>query len=337
MSRSPTSASSSSSSAILTAGGANSNSRSGSPRKFSEKIALLNKKEAEANAEFEKIIKEVEETTRAQQYDVPYQQQAQYQSLDQQYLNYYQPQDDNSQQGYHQALQISEEQQHLPTTTNLDHHQHHHHHTNTIPTTQHNVPNITIFPIEDYCEPDVYNQQQQSQNQQAFQDDSCGPRLASGGGGGFLNSHNLNGYSNSISSARSLPDIARVTEDPALMMTPTMMPSYSDRRLSTLTTNNQIAEYDNNHLYNNHHYNSQQTMPATTTTTTTTVNNNDDFNSQYNNQHSSSIRTIFEPQNSWHNSDTLNTPRMNTLSKSLDDCYNCNCCHRVRSNSYNNR
>ena len=37
----------------------------GSPRKFSEKIALLNKKEAEATAEFEKILKEVEETTRA--------------------------------------------------------------------------------------------------------------------------------------------------------------------------------------------------------------------------------------------------------------------------------
>lgn len=36
-----------------------------SPRKFSEKIALLNKKEAEHNAEFERIIKEVEETTRA--------------------------------------------------------------------------------------------------------------------------------------------------------------------------------------------------------------------------------------------------------------------------------
>lgn len=42
-----------------------SRSRS-SPRKFSEKIALLNKKEAEHNAEFEKIIKEVELTTRAQ-------------------------------------------------------------------------------------------------------------------------------------------------------------------------------------------------------------------------------------------------------------------------------
>lgn len=37
----------------------------GSPRKFSEKIALLEKKEAEANAAFERIIKEVEETTRA--------------------------------------------------------------------------------------------------------------------------------------------------------------------------------------------------------------------------------------------------------------------------------
>lgn len=37
----------------------------GSPRKFSEKIALLNKKEAEGTAEFEKILKEVEETTRA--------------------------------------------------------------------------------------------------------------------------------------------------------------------------------------------------------------------------------------------------------------------------------
>lgn len=35
------------------------------PRRFSEKIALLNKKEAEGNAEFERIIKEVEETTRA--------------------------------------------------------------------------------------------------------------------------------------------------------------------------------------------------------------------------------------------------------------------------------
>lgn len=33
-----------------------------SPRKFSEKIALLNKKEAEGNAEFEEIIKEVQAT-----------------------------------------------------------------------------------------------------------------------------------------------------------------------------------------------------------------------------------------------------------------------------------
>jgi len=37
--------------------------RSG-PRKFSEKIALLNRRQSEANAEFEKIMKEVEETTR---------------------------------------------------------------------------------------------------------------------------------------------------------------------------------------------------------------------------------------------------------------------------------
>lgn len=36
-----------------------------SPRKFAEKIALLNKKEAEVTAEFVRIIKEVEETTRA--------------------------------------------------------------------------------------------------------------------------------------------------------------------------------------------------------------------------------------------------------------------------------
>lgn len=37
----------------------------GSPRKFSEKIALLEKKGAETNAAFERIIKEVEQTTRA--------------------------------------------------------------------------------------------------------------------------------------------------------------------------------------------------------------------------------------------------------------------------------
>jgi len=37
----------------------------GSPRKFAEKIALLNKKEAESTAEFEKILQEVEQTTRA--------------------------------------------------------------------------------------------------------------------------------------------------------------------------------------------------------------------------------------------------------------------------------
>lgn len=32
------------------------------PRKFSEKIALLNQKEAEGNAEFERIMREVADT-----------------------------------------------------------------------------------------------------------------------------------------------------------------------------------------------------------------------------------------------------------------------------------
>jgi hypothetical protein len=39
-----------------------------SPRKFSEKIALLNKKEREANKKFEEIIKEVQATTKSQQH-----------------------------------------------------------------------------------------------------------------------------------------------------------------------------------------------------------------------------------------------------------------------------
>lgn len=33
------------------------------PRKFSEKIALLNQKEAEGNAEFERIMREVSEVS----------------------------------------------------------------------------------------------------------------------------------------------------------------------------------------------------------------------------------------------------------------------------------
>lgn len=41
-----------------------------SPRKFSEKIALLEKKESEINAEFEKILREVEETTRAKSHHI---------------------------------------------------------------------------------------------------------------------------------------------------------------------------------------------------------------------------------------------------------------------------
>ena len=49
-----------------------------SPRKFSEKIALLNKKEREANANFEQIIKEVQATRSQQPAPLQYQHQADY-------------------------------------------------------------------------------------------------------------------------------------------------------------------------------------------------------------------------------------------------------------------
>lgn len=183
----------------------------GGPRKFAEKIALLNKKEAEANAEFEKIIKEVEETTRA-----PYPSRTSSFSS----WNGERP-DSNSQQvsldsfNYHhnQPISIITQQQHDSPQINLhqQHPQHQQLHLQQQSSpdpmsiqTPDGVPNIEIFPIQ---YDDNYEQQQVTTN----------------------NNYQLrNDCSNSISAARSLPDIANLRVSGSFAQ---MAPSYSDQRI----------------------------------------------------------------------------------------------------------
>lgn len=160
----------------------------GSPRKFAEKIALLNKKEAEANAEFEKIIKEVEETTRApcssrtssfsgwngDRPDINSQQL----SLDNSFNYYSNEHISIVTQQPHDASQIYQQQQlHVPHQSSPD--------PMRIQTPD-GMPSIEIFPIQ---YDDNYEQQQVTTNNYCQLRNDC---------------------SNSINAARSLPDIANL-------------------------------------------------------------------------------------------------------------------------------
>ena len=119
--------------------------RAGSPRKFSEKIALLNKKEAEVTAEFERIIKEVEETTRVPPtWHVPPTRSSSWQDVPN-FGQYYQQRPQAQQQHFYQQNNNHHVQQHNQETT---------------PATSPNieVPNIAISRFDD--DPSNYNQQQ---------------------------------------------------------------------------------------------------------------------------------------------------------------------------------
>lgn len=203
-----------------------------SPRKFSEKIALLNKKEAEHNAEFEKIIKEVEETTRAPNPSpyptrtssfsnccVTYPNGGRRSAESQAYNSHAYDNDSGSQnQLFHCSLNDT-----IPVPGMHTHHHHHHHNprihmshqSQTSPMQQTNiihsnatspgVPNIKISTIDDGS--GLVNQQVN-----------------------YFNSNNCLNQQSTISSARSLPDITNLRVSGTLTA-PSIGPSYSDQRL----------------------------------------------------------------------------------------------------------
>lgn len=218
----------------------------GSPRKFSEKIALLNRKEAETNAEFEKIIKEVEETTRASP-SLQYPSRASSSSSwtdDQRHI-------DNQLPNLEQFTQYNDNvivhdgsslhvQQHLasPSQTSSNYDQ-------MCIQTPAGVPNIEIFPTND----DSYQQQQQ---------------LVS-------NTNYRNDCSNPISASRSLPDIANLRVSGSYS---SMAPSYSDQRIPSDNYNNYNHNHYNNtnsNIVNNRdaHYSHENNQPQATLDTIT--------------------------------------------------------------------
>lgn len=325
----------------------------GSPRKFSEKIALLNKKEAEGNAAFERIIKEVEQTTRAPSSLSPYSNYTTASSWSETGPTH--PLDDQ-----HFARSPESRLTHYSTVIN-DHQQYNDktayqnlpHQVDSFRSTDHlsvqtppGLPNIEIFPID--C--NQYSPQQQP-NSTNYRDDCSNP----------------------ISAARSLPDIAN------LKVSSPCQPNFgasscNDVRLPP--TGFQYNNYDTNsnlvteasprdgHQYytaQNDHLNnstSWQTMAAhqhnpQPSTVQQTLGQN--FYEQNHSQmvfpvRSNSTNAVLS---NWNHNDTLRTPRMsNNLSKSSEVCYdnyNSNCSYTpnrlgqelrvsngiVRSNSYN--
>lgn len=251
-----------------------------SPRKFSEKIALLNKKEAEHNAEFEKIIKEVEVTRAQGSVCLP----TRTASFSNCYSNY--PDGQRRPVDVHQS---SNNYQYCNNNNinnnNINNNlQHHHHqfssqhqlgasspmvsdlnfHSQTLPLNQINVhnqhqqqgyqqeqiiqqipqkiinhndntcitsndqcttilPNIEISPIDDTC---VGSNQQVDYVYQNQNND-------------FPTSSMMNTQMSTISSARSLPDIANLR----VSGSSPIMPSYSDERLNNSHYNS--STYDN--------------------------------------------------------------------------------------------
>lgn len=301
------------------------------PRKFSEKIALLNKKEAEATAEFEKILKEVEETTRvspqSQQYWCPptrsasfsnrlacdqqlrphphpdpnhyaqqspgqyYTQPLQFQSpsnqmhqqrqqvvsdIRQQQQQLHNQQHQQQQQPQHQQQHQPQQPQRQQPTIYVNHPQNNYVHQsiascNTMQPISIEVPNIEIFPIDD---------EYQHQNVHA---PTSNP--TTGSPDTLTNGHCSNDCSNSsISSARSLPNIATLCVSPSSSSTNHMM-------AQPITSQRLIPPMSNNHL------------GATTTTTTTTMmsnTNNDNYmlesNTEwYNNEDTCSLPIIQDP------------------------------------------
>lgn len=308
----------------------------GSPRKFAEKIALLNKKQAESNAEFEKILKEVEETTRA-----PFPSRTSSFSS----WNGERP-DSNSQQvsldpfNYHQNQSVSitqAQQQHdTPQIHVQQQHQHqqqqlHLQQSSPDPMsiqTPDGVPNIEIFPIQ---YDDNYNQQQVTTN----------------------NNYQLrNVCSSSISAARSLPDIANLRVSSSFTQ---MAPSYSDRRIpsdynysSFDTISNIVTDLNDAQAcyFQNHNNNSNDSTSHNPQETNDQTWNVPDVPNQYppNSlpQHQAVHQSYYQQQSqqqipvvreeqakstvlgSWTNTVSLNTPKTvlnGTLSKSSEGCY----------------
>lgn len=231
-----------------------------SPRKFSEKIALLNKKEAEHNAEFEKIIKEVEETTRAPANPYPMRTSSfsnccstsrinnSYiqRPVGEQAYNFYQDNNIGSHHNQSQPYHYCNSSNDSPSIQHQHVHQHQHqqHSSNQLPLraltsqTEINVLPCNIIEDQQSNSPGVPN------IKISTIDDSLN-------GSQQLNFYGNIGYMNpqsTISSARSLPDITNLRVSGTLT-TPSIVPSLSDQRLHA--DPNQFYDTNSNLVPNN--------------------------------------------------------------------------------------
>lgn len=306
-----------------------------SPRKFSEKIALLNKREADTTAEFEKIIQEVEATTRAPsspRYHSP--------TPTTNSVNWLQDNTTTSSHctdntiTYHDGYQTSSEVQ-QPQFQQPNHQLHHveipaqqyqQQHQQQPTTSSHMglVPNIEISHTDEDCSPLYYNQQQSPHQQQVN------------------NSITPNDRSSSISAARSLPDIANLRVNSP---SDCLSSSYSDQRLRSNTIGNnydlgsnlmqssdpsQDAGYYCPQLEHPHQHQQpelcyqqqqQQQQPVIITGTY------DEYYHSPQQQHQQPQSSMVRANSSnavmgnWSNNNTLYTPKMNyVLSRSSEDC-----------------
>lgn len=237
-----------------------------SPRKFSEKIALLNKKEAEATAAFEKIIKEVEETTRAPPttlFQAPYWPQARSASFSSWQGFQEQQQQILENHHHHQQQQYVVNQSVSPDSTYLANssspHQRRHQQLDNLTTSGHNgtntihnaatapvgVPNIAIFPTDDG------NYQRQQQVTTTVTTAAAAASTVTTAACNTSQQNNINqSYRNdcsmnsSISSARSLPNIANLNVSGT---TPCQLgPAYSQQRLAPTVTTTPTTTHTNN-------------------------------------------------------------------------------------------
>jgi hypothetical protein len=298
------------------------------PRKFSEKIALHNKKEAEATAEFEKILKEVGEQTRVspkshQNWCPPTRSASfsnrltcdqQFRSQPNQEHHHYGQQDPNqyyTQPGQFQSVsdQIQQHRQQVVSDIRQQQHcqeqrprlavyvdQHGQHQgdyvqqpigqCNIMQPTSLEVPNIEIFPIDD---------EYQNQQQHMHVPPSSIPTTVTQDA--LTNGHYRNDCSNySISSARSLPNIATLSVSPSTSTNQVMPQQVNNHGL--------IPPMSNNHL-------AAAATPATPATTTTMIsdNNNDKYflksdNEQWcNNEEFCSLPMIQDPMHSMSRQD----------------------------------
>lgn len=268
------------------------NKTKGSPRKFSEKIALLNKKEAEANAEFERIIKEVEETTR---YSPQSQQAILYstsnninatnpttttttrwlsgppnnESIHASYSGSFDLDQSSSSNCFDQPISG-----YYNSTDNVQINQHGHHLSVETPP---NVPNINIFPIDDDDIQQISDEHQhliqhnqQLTKEQHFHHNNQQQQvpvatIAHNSGYKSLDCSNYN----QISSARSLPDIANLRVSSSTICSSGLAPSYSDQRINSLTEQN-YNNYNNDNSYSHQQQqfcDNAHNAPTTTTST----------------------------------------------------------------------